>query len=286
MLRSKLILLLFVLIQSLIFSQSTLEKVKSLNLNKSEDNILTFYSDDYKHSAESIKELLGNSTNYFEKTFEINESFSIAVLDSNDWIKITQIPYGLPFVSGPPNIVCIPASTNNVLAKVIKEAIAGYNLQARYAKPVDETINLFISLIGFHELGHIYARACGIEFPNKWTFELAATYFAYLYLKENAPDAALLWVDIAKILVEEIKPQHTSLTDFEDLYVRVGVANYAWYQVVFLLQVAEVEEKQNVNFIERLITKDSLNSGDLSLSALEEIQPGFINWAKKYKLID
>lgn len=287
MVRAAFVILLLFSFQFALFGQSTFEKVQALELNKSEENIIAYYSDGYKQQSEIVKDLLGNSTEYFESTFDLNETFSIAVLDSNDWKKVTQIPYGLPFVSGPPNIVCIPSSNENALARVIKEATVNYELANRYGKPVDQTINLFTSLIGFHELGHIYARGCKIDFPNKWTFEFAATYFAYLYLKENAPTTAALWIDVAKILVDEIKPKFTSLKDFEELYVRVGIANYAWYQVVFLLRAAETANRLQADFIQNIKPENSLTNGnDFSITSLEKINPGFKEWAKKYKLIN
>ncbi len=272
---------------SRIFSQSNLEKVKSLRINQSEDTITVYYSNGYYLRAVQTKNLLKKSSDYFENKFGVKETFSIAVLDSGDWNKITEIPYGLPFVSGPPYIVCIPASSDNELGKIIKESISGYNLNERYSIENDEIINLFISLIGFHELGHIYSKAYGLKFPNKWTFEFAATYFAYRFLFDDNPSDCQIWEKVAEILIEEIKPIHTSLSDFEKLYVRVGVENYAWYQAVFLLRAAEVNAENGHEFIKELLKVNLTNSSNYySLDILEKINPGFLAWAQMFKLIE
>ena len=96
-----------------------------------------------------------------------------------------------------------------------------------------------------------------------------------------------IWLSISEILEKEIKPNYTSLKDFENLYVRVGVENYAWYQVVFLLRVAEVEKEIGTGLLKKLLNTN-LTSSDkyLSLDMLEDIHPEFLSWAEKYKLIE
>lgn len=279
------IFLLLLFFQTVVISQSTLEKVKSLELEFIESTTKTFYSEGYKSKAEEIESTLSNSTFFFENEFGVSQDFEIAVLNSEDWQKISQIPFGLPFVSGPPYIVCIPANTNNELGTLVKRALSQSDLDEKYNLSNEEIAHRFITLIGFHELGHIYSKAIGINFPNKWTFEFAATYFAYLYLKDNAPDKNQLWLDVADILLNDISPKHTSLKDFEELYVRVGVENYAWYQVVFLKRVAQVAAHLNKAFINELKSK-KLSNDNLSLDELENIDEGFLEWATSYRLLE
>jgi len=161
------IILLVVCISCTSSAQSTLEKVKALDLNTIDDNITTYYSTGYENQAAATLNLLSKSVGFFEEHFEVSQSFSIAVIDSVNWGKITSIPYGLPFVSGPPYIVCIPANLENGLSNIVTTAIEGYDLKDKYEMTNKEITDLFVSLIGFHELGHIYARSYGASFPNK-----------------------------------------------------------------------------------------------------------------------
>ena len=264
---------------------STLEKVKHLDLNSIDGNITAYYSAGYEDRALSHLNLLQNSTEFFEENFEIDQKFSIAIIDSANWKKITSVPYGLPFVSGPPYIVCFPANSDNILSNTITNVIDGYQLNTQYGMTNKEIVNLFVSLIGFHELGHIYANTYGISFPNKWTFEFTATYFAYFYLDQNFSKERDIWIDVSKIIIEEMQPRYTSLKDFEEKYSGVGVKNYAWYQVVFLLQVEKVYLKQGRAFIEKL--RDhiwSSTSTTAYLYEMDEIGSGFAKWAQQYKL--
>ena len=266
-------------------SQSMLEKVRSLDLNSVEGNITTHYSPFYKDRAEYVHNLLLGSVNFFETSFQVSRSFSIAVVDKPGWEKITGIPYGMPFVSGPPYIVCLPACSDNPLSALVAEAIAGYGLGKRHGMADGEIVDIFVSLIGFHELGHIYSREYGIRFPNKWTYEFAATYLAHFYLEENHPEESRIWADVSEILAKELGPQYTSLKDFEEKYLDVGVENYAWYQAVFLLRVLEVYTDQGAAFLEKMkACQWPTASAPEFLNEMEDLAPGFMIWAGDHHL--
>lgn len=267
--------------------QSTLGEIESLDLNTFESKINTFYTDGYLERAKETVDLLQNSTNYFYENFQVSKTFSVAVLDSIDWIKITEIPYGLPFVSGPPYIVCIPATSENMLAMIVSDGIANYDLNKSYSITKEASVNRFISFIGFHELGHIYSKEFGISFPNKWIDEFAASYFAYSYLNDEQPEMCQLWLDVSEILVDELNPKYRSISAFEDLYVQVGVENYAWYQMVFLLRVREVYNQQGKDFLKILKNHTwSDNSSNQYLNDMENLSPGFEAWEIKQGLLE
>lgn len=251
---------------------STLEKVKALDLNSIDGHIETYYPAEYEDRAIANVNLLSKSTGFFKENFGVDQTFSIAVIDSVHWEKVTSVPFGLPFVSGPPYVVCIPAGSENILSNTIAAAIDGYELNAQYGMTNKEIVDLFVSLIGFHELGHIYAHSYGATFPNKWTFEFAATYFAYFYLDQNFVKERDTWIDVSKIIIKESKPQYTSLKDFEMKYTGVGIQNYAWYQVVFLLQAEKVYKIQGKAFLTELKTHTwKSNSETEYLDEMEEI---------------
>ena len=266
-------------------SQSTLEKVRALNLKSLDGPIKTCYPQGYRHRAEANAKLLGQSTGFFEEQFGVSQPFSIALIDSARWVTLTPIPYGLPFVSGPPYVVCLPADSKNILSNTLAEAIEGYDLDQQFAMSNEELVNLYVSLIGFHELGHIYASAYGMSFPNRWTYEFAATYFAYCYLDRHHPKERDMWVETSRTLAKELDARHTSLEDFERLYVKVGVENYAWYQVAFLLQVDQVHQERGVTFLNELKNHPwHSSSASHYLSDMEQMGPGFTDWAQQYRL--
>ena len=268
-------------------AQSTLEKIGQLHLNALDGSVTTYYPDGYRERATSVADLLAASTGFFEQEFGVRETFSIAVLDSASWVKVTEIPYGLPFVSGPPNVVCLPATSNHELAETIAASIAEHDLDSKHGMSNREIVTLFTDLIGFHELGHVYTWASGIPTPNKWIDEFAATYMAWAYLDKTFPKGAQIWVDAAHALASEIHPGHTSLSEFEARYVRVGIRNYAWYQSVFLLRVREVYELEGIDFLGKMKNRNwSSTAGIYFLDDMEEMVPGFATWARTYRLVE
>ena len=272
---------------SSVSAQSTLERIGQLGLNVLDRSVTTYYPDGYRERATSVATLLPASTGFFEQEIGVRETFSIAILDSASWVAVTEIPYGLPFVSGPPNVVCLPATSNHELADIIALAIENYDLDSKHGMTNHEIVTLFTDLIGFHELGHVYTWASGIPTPSKWIDEFAATYMAWAYLSSKAPDKALIWVDAAHALAHEIKPRHTSLNDFEARYIGVGVGNYAWYQAVFLLRVRDVHDLEGTGF-PGMMKDRTWNSTSVfhHVDDMEEMVPGFTTWAERYRLVE
>jgi hypothetical protein len=107
---------------------STLDFVIDLNLDTIDGSLTTYYSDSYEDRAQATRTQLHNSLAFYQDHFGVNPSVSLAVLEAPDWAEMTRIPYGMPFVSGPPYIVCIPADTDNTLARTIATAIEGSDL--------------------------------------------------------------------------------------------------------------------------------------------------------------
>lgn len=266
--------------------QSLRQPIETLSLHVLKGTVHTRYSDGYKSYAQNIQKLLESSITYFENRFDVHEQYSVAVLNANQWQQISQVPYGLPFVSGPPYVVCLPANEKNVLAESIWKSIDKTDLPSDFQMSTQEIVQRFVSIIGLHELGHIYARAYGIDPPNKWIAEFTATYFAYSYLKTNHPEDAQLWTNVASILVSDFHPRYNSFGQFEELYTRVGVKNYAWFQVVFLLGVKEVYSQQGPGFLEHLSTHNWTSSSDeYYMDEIKNLAPGLIPEMTKCGLV-
>lgn len=266
-------------------AQSVLDKARGLGLGELRGSEVTaYYSDGFQARADSIRILLADSVDFFEDRLGVEQRYDIVLLNERDWSQLTEIPYGLPFVSGPPFIVCIPATSDHALGEAISKALGHRDLG--FGQTEDEVVNSFIELIGFHELGHIYARSYGLDFPNKWTFEFAATYLAFFYLEENYPEKSRLWQEVSGALLEELKPAHTSLEKFEELYVGLGVRNYAWFQIAFLARAVTVYEEVGIDFLQ-VWRRNGLpaDSKTYHIDELNRLHNGFVNWAEKYSLV-
>ncbi|MBD3274869.1 MAG: hypothetical protein GF372_06130, partial [Candidatus Marinimicrobia bacterium] len=192
--------------------------------------ITTYYSPGAESQAQAIQGMLREAAEYYEANLGVEADISAAVADASHWSEITNVPYGLPGVTGSPPLVYFPADNDHELFKLLLSAIQNSELPACLLLPPDSLAQQFVRLIGFHELGHVYASAYGLNRPNKWVYELQASYLAYAYLRERHPEMASLWQQTSSLLANQIKPAHTTLADFEEMYVRVGIENYSWYQ--------------------------------------------------------
>jgi len=271
----------------------TLEKVQNLKTPSLKNKITVYYSPGYKKRAKEIQPLIEDAMRFYEQKLNLKVDLSVAVLEKAQWQQVTPIPYGLPWVSDAPHVAFLPATADGVVvsdtlkskefftpAMLQKIKSSGFSFEQAVEKTVD--------LIGLHELGHTYSQQIGIisPRPNKWFNEFMASYFAYAYLREKRPKLATLFHTMtADMAAVTPKQKHTTLDDFERLYVEVGPANYGWYQGKFFERVAQVYEAKGLSFIEEVRKafpgdeKETLTI-DVVLERSEKIAPGFISWSK------
>ena len=154
--------------------------------------------------------------------------------------------------------------------------------------PFEKATAIFLGdLLGFHEIGHLYSFAYGVDtWPkDKWLCEFIATYLAYSFLMENRPRLAVLWEVMCDANVQGHMPEHTTLADFERLYIGVGMDNYGWYQGRFQQRIGEVYKKSGISFLhdfkKSLAEQPEASEEDpYRLKQLDSFSFGFSEWAK------
>lgn len=240
----------------------SVESVKALNTPSLEGKTISvFYSSNYRERAANLQSALEKSNSYFKKKLGIEiKPLYLTVFDAGDYKKLRAAqPYGLPFATGNPPIVFLPATSDGIVAAQSRPLLErlppetsleikslGYDINSAIDKSVDS--------IGFHELGHIYSLKLGIQPKMQevfWMKEFTATYLAYAYMMKNEPKSARLWHLLSGAIVNSWKPAEPGLREMG----KVGITNpqaYSWYQAKIVLKVAEVYEKQQLKFIKRL----------------------------------
>jgi hypothetical protein len=274
----------------------TLEKVQNLKTPALKNKITVYYSPSYKQRAKEIQPLIEDAMRFYEQKLNLRVDLKVAVLDRTQWQQITPIPYGLPWVSDAPHVAFLPATADGVVAADtlrLKEFFTPAMMQKIKSSgfTFEQAAEKTVDLIGLHELGHTYAQQIGIvpPRPNKWFNEFMASYFAYAYLREKKPKLATLFQTMTADMALVTPPQkHTTLDDFERLYVEVGPANYGWYQGKFFERVVEVYDAKGVSFIgdvRKAFPADEKETLTIEtvLQRSEKIAPGFINWSKSLR---
>jgi hypothetical protein len=273
-----------------------LERMQELGIVRTPGEVPVHVSAGYEARGAELGELLAAAVRFYEGALGVRPPVELAVLGEADWARTTPIPYGFPHpFMGRPNVVFLGAAFSNNAAVEDLRSRAGYASAEDHEKvrtaglTWDEASGRLLDLVGFHELGHVYTRALGIRTHQRWFSEMLATYIGYAFVRSERPELALVWEGVLASLPASPRPDHTSLADFERLYLEVGIPNYQWYQGAFQVRVAEVYDAQGTDFVHRVRealpadTDERLSTDDL-LARLERIQPGFHAWADRLGL--
>jgi len=260
--------------------------------NASKREVEICYSHGFQKRAAYLQDLVEAAAFYFKKPdiLNINLDLTLAVLSPEDWARRTKFPYGISHISLEPPTVFLPATTKNILTQGIlemKNQVSDKFLRdlQNLGYSFEEAVTVFADLISIHEIGHLFAFTYDIHPKELWLNEFIATYLAYAFLKERRPELAKLWEIMCDILAESSEHKHTTLTDFERLYIGVGNRNYGWYQGKFQQIVKKVYNSFGISFIHTL--KQSLienpyppEEDPFRLLELEAISIEFSGWAK------
>lgn len=275
-----------------------LARLKQLNLPTLNGKTSAYYSAGHREQAQKLQAAIEDMNAFFQNRLGIQTDVRLALLNAEDWKRVTGHDYSLPQVAGEPSVIMMPATSDNPVYGLMdarKAAIPPDRLQT-FLKDHNTTFNAvaadFVDFIGFHELGHTLTMKIGIDPQDRWLGEFLATYCAYLYVSERQPE----WKSAFALLgrPSSIRPKNTSLEDFERLYDRVD--DYGWYQGMFEQQVREVVPRLGVKFLRDLSQRFPLqpkpdwNYKPLEtrmkpaalLQELEKIAPGFQKWAEEF----
>jgi hypothetical protein len=272
-----------------------IERMEAMRLGFHPGDVPVHYSHGFEERALHLAGLLADGMRFYEVELGTTAPVVLAVLDESDWPRVTPVPYGLPhpFV-GDVNVVFLGATADHEAVHDIRRRHADAPLAfAAHLQQTgtswDEAAALLLDLVGLHELGHIMTGAMGINTHRRWLSEMLASYIGYAYLRSERPELAAIWDGTLETVLQE-RPAHTSLADFERLYVAVGIPNYQWYQAALQQRAREVYDARGIAFVHALAAELPAGaSGDLSTTALlarlERVQPGFHAWAERLGLL-
>ena len=256
----------------------------------------TYYSRGAKTRAERLSTIAAHSVDFIQEFFTAEIQTELLVLNEEDMTPRNKIPYGL--ISGLKNFVWYPICEED---NPIYQAMMPYYENSPFSLrqilaellPDSEVPFLTACVIWWdtclaHELFHNYSRADGVQIGLHWLNELFGDYINYAYLRRYA-HLYPAELKVSEILFEliyqggRLLARHTSLEDFEKLYIGVGTANYCWYHGWFNMGVFELYELFGEHFISQVIALYKSESGfdatgDALATRLEDVCPGFRDW--------
>lgn len=278
---------------------SLLSVVQELELETLPGPIPTYYSPGSRERAEELQAWLRDADEFFRDQLKIAPPFTLAVLNEEHWAAVSRGPYGVPFMTfDEPNLVVLPALPERSAVTYIYRAApavlppgAASDLE-RVGVTFEEAVDQIVDLIGFHEVGHVYAGALGYHPGNTapWFMEMLATYAAYSYLDVAQPSSMVVWNALSEVLLGFVEPASRDLDEFNALYGRIiftwGPATYGWFQSHFNLRDdLIVRRRPRATWFHQLAgtgldgdTRD-MPTSEL-LDRLRGFDPSFVDWAQ------
>jgi hypothetical protein len=244
-------------------SQSQLDTL--IGLRKTdfiEGKVPTYYSPGNKTIAKDFQATIAAAIDYYEKKYNKVFSVKLAVLDSAQWL--TEVaPFGLIFYNE--GWIVLNAGMN------YRKFADMYGLNINYAskqlKKEKLAENAFITSVfkfyAIHELGHYFINELSnAKSPDKWTNEFTPTYFAYDFFSRERKKELMGMEIFSSVLKDHYSPAYSSIPDFNERYVRVGLPNYVWYHSNFYFLTKSLYNCKGTNFLssfEQTFPKSSKN---------------------------
>ncbi len=283
------------LVEGAAASDDTLRsRVERLGTPSWHGEVTVYYSEGAEARAKSFGTLVEEATQYSAEPTTLNQplELSLAVLDPHDWAAVVPRPYGVPFLwhpPGEPKIAFLPATSDSPIVAL------NLRMAERLSEPMrlrfsdlglgfEEAARQFADLLVLHEIGHAYASQLTTRHRQAWLNEFLATFLAFEFLADRYPQKARVWDAVNDAIVEAATHPHTTLRDFDQLYIAVGLENYGWYQGNFQQLAAEVVEQSGLRFIldfreAWLAAPDGSEEDPRRLRLVAGVFPGVVRWA-------
>jgi hypothetical protein len=275
-----------------------LERVVKLDLPKLDGRIPTYHSDGAGARARKLESAIADMSAFYQMHLGIRAAVHLAVLNSNDWTRVSSHPFGLPNIEGTPPVIFMPATSGGVAFHMMmgrKDAIPA-NLLRGYLEAnqtdFEAAADEFVDIIGFHELGHELCARYEIAPRCHWLNEYVASYFAYAFISERRPESKSVFELLGR--PSKARPKNRTLADFERLYT--GVDDYGWYQGMFESHIQTLYPKMGLQFLKELRQRFPAAAGavvdipvpnavppEQVLAEVEKFAPGFESWAEGFQ---
>ena len=224
------------------FSQNLDSLVQATRPDSLPGKIPTYYTQGKKDVAAGLQSLATSVADYYEKLYGTPFKVKLAVLDSAHWPS-GMAPYGIIFSHR--NWVFMHSgmgfeSFQNVYGMQDFENVTRKALKDNKISG-NEIVESFLEFYTVHEVGHYFFNTLsGARYPDFFTNEWMASYFAYQYFKTNKPSVLPAFDLFCRLYRDNIKPKHTTVESFNTNYGNDGIPTYGWYHVNFYFLGSEM----------------------------------------------
>jgi len=257
-------------------------------LPSSTNKLTVYYSPGNEARALAMRTNLEDALAFLQAHFHLSPTITLAILNQADWALVSgNSPYG-PYSL--PGLILLPGNDFDAFAtSMLKSSLTAAQLQAAEAGglPLEKQVQFFFEDAVYHELGHLYSAAYGIRFPNHWTDEVMASYLMFNYLGEKHPERAKNGLAVGNLFLQAVRPAHTSLDDFDRLYMGgISPMNYGWYQAHFSRRAEALYQKEKLALVDKMKKAFPAEPSPRRapadvLARMEQLSPGFVAWEQQ-----
>lgn len=227
----------FLLFTEIATSQNLDSLVQATQPDSIAGKIPTYYSKGKKDVALKLQKLAGVVASYYEKMYGSPFKVRLAVLDSAYWPN-TMAPYGIIFYSRGWVFMHSGMSFESFQNVYGMQDFKDVTKKVLHDKKIsgNDIVDAFLEFYTVHEVGHYYLNALsGAKYPDYFTNEWMASYFAFQFFKVNRPQILASFDLFCQLYRGNIKPKFTSVKEFNDHFMSDGggIPTYGWYQVNF-----------------------------------------------------
>lgn len=229
------VLLAFLFIGRVGFTQNLDSLVRSTEPDSLQGKIPTYYTHGKREVAVRLQNLATSVAIYYEKKFGTPFHFKLAVLDSLHWPN-DMAPYGIIFSHKGWVFMHSGMSFESFQNVYGMNGFKEVTQKALQAKSIsgNQIVESFLEFYTVHEVGHYFFNSLsGAKYPDYFTNEWMASYFAYQYFKNNKPSILPAFDLFCQLYRDNIKPKHTTVESFNTNYGNDGIPTYGWYHVNF-----------------------------------------------------
>jgi hypothetical protein len=260
----------FILISTVSFAQY--RTIDTLLLTRKTDSLTgkvkTYYSPGSKKRAAELQQLVSGAILYYEKKYDVKFNVQMIVLDSAQWFK-ELLPYGFVFYDGTHWLVLNTGMTYENFKSVYGFQNISAQFDSAFKKnkiTAEEVIYSRLKFLSLHELGHYYIyNLSHAKSPNHWTNEFIAWYFANEYITKNNPQVKKGFDIFCRTVSNCYPVEHTSLSDFNEIYSNMKIGNFAWYHSQFYFLADTLYKCAGLSYLKNFATNFP-NKGGLQYS--------------------
>ena len=208
----------------------------------------TYYSPGSKKVAKEYQQTLKAAIGYFEKKYNKKFNVKLAVLDSAHWLY-ERVPFGLIFYKEG-WIVLNAGMDFQKFSDMYGLSIKHADIELKNERfNQDAFITSVFKFYSVHELGHYFINVLSnANSPDTWTSEVVPTYLAYDFFSNKRKKELKGMEVFSSLLKGHYKPTYSSIGDFNEKYVRVGIPNYVWYHSQFYFFAKSLYNCKGTNF--------------------------------------